>query len=278
MVKALTKKRLTPAEEMQEIQKALGKLTFEVKISEWLDTGSARLNSVLGSQTKGLAYGKMVELFGLESHGKTLLALLLASLAQADGAEVGWVDFENSLDRSWAEKHGVEWDKLYRFYPKLVQKDKKSDPELQNAEEVMDEVELWMKRRHKEGCRKLFLAVDSVAAMLVEKKLTWRRIQTANAHANSERGLSPAASLSRLLRKWAALTQVYGTCAVFINQIREAPGAWGNPERTPGGKALKFHCAIRVRVGRAKGGRLLQKGRDGRSERLCFRNPQEQSR
>jgi recombination protein RecA len=244
------------AAEMQAIQKKMGYLTYELQPREWLDTGSKRLNATLGSEERGLAYGKMYEIYGPESNGKTLLALLLAGLAQADGAEVAWVDFENSLDQPWAEGQGVEWERLFHFYPKLIQMSKKEKPRLQTAEELCDEVELWMERRNAKGHRKLFIAVDSVTAMLVEEEGA-----AGNTEQNMRTKVALASFLSRLCRRWVALSLAYGAMMIFINQIRLSPGAWGNPETTPGGKALKFYCSIRATVRRVKGGRLLQKGR-----------------
>src|ERR1035437_10921350 len=105
MSKTAANPKTTDAE-MKEIQRKLGFLTFDAQPREWFDTGSRMLNAVLGSQEKGIAYGKMIEVFGPESNGKTLLALLLAGLAQADDAKVAWVDFENSLDKPWAASQG----------------------------------------------------------------------------------------------------------------------------------------------------------------------------
>src|ERR1035437_967462 len=245
----------TTEAEMKEIQRKLGFLTFDAQPREWLDTGSRMLNAVLGSEQKGIAYGKMIELFGPESNGKTLFGLLLAGLAQADDAQVAWVDIENSLDRPWAESQGIDWSRLFHFYPKLIQKSKKEKPRLQTAEELCDEVELWMERRHAEGLNKLFIIIDSVTAMLVEDEAV-----AGNTEANMRSKMGLSSFLSRLCRRWVALAQVYSATILFINQIRLSPIAWGNPEVTPGGKALKFYCSIRARVRRIKGGRLLQKG------------------
>jgi recombination protein RecA len=242
--------------EMAAIQKKMGYLTLELQPREWLDTGSKLLNSVLGSEEFGIPYGKMIELYGLESNGKSLLALLLAGLAQADDAEVAWVDFENSLDRPWAEGQGVEWNNLYHFFPKLIQENKKAKPRLQTAEELCVEVEMWMERRYKKGYHKLFMVVDSVTAMLVEDEA-----EAGITQQNMRTKVALASYLSRLLRRWVALAQVYSCTMLFINQIRLSPGGWGNPETTPGGKAMKFYCSIRARVQRVKGGRLLQKGK-----------------
>ena len=242
--------------EMALISKKLGYLTLELQPRKWLNTGSKLLNAVLGSREFGIAYGKMMELFGPESNGKSLLAWLLMGLAQADLAEGAWVDLEGSADKKWAERQGVDWDKLYRFAPKLIQTSKKEKPRLQTAEELCDEVELWMERRHAAGCRKMFIVVDSVTAMLVEDEATG-----GNTDQNMRSKLALASYLSRLLRRWVALAQVYNAHIVFINQLRMSPVAFGNPETTTGGKALKFYCSIRASVRRVKGGRLLQQGK-----------------
>lgn len=279
-MKAAKQKQATPEAEMQAIQRKMGYLTLELQPREWLDTGSRLLNSVLGSEEKGIAYGKMVELFGPESNGKTLLALLLAGLAQADGAQVAWLDFENSLDKPWAEVQGLDTSHLYHFYPKLVQnvkgdadeedgqrkgKSKKEKKErrnagkvrLQSAEEVCKEAELWMELMRAKGQHKLFLGVDSVTAMLVEEEaeagLIDQNMRTRNAL---------PAYMSQMLRRWVAISQTHSCMMVFINQIRMNPAAhYGNPEVTPGGKALKFYCSVRASVRRVKGGKVLQRGR-----------------
>src|SRR5437762_14053371 len=90
-----TPRELSPDEEIAIIEKELKERTFEAKVVAWLNTGNKRLNGVLGSTEFGLPYGKIIELYGPESHGKTMLGLLIAALAQRDGARVGWADFEN---------------------------------------------------------------------------------------------------------------------------------------------------------------------------------------
>jgi len=243
--------------EMALINKKMGFMTLELQPRTWLDTGSKILNAVMGSEEKGIAYGKMIEISGPESHGKSLLSALLTGLAEADGAECCWVDLENSLDRRWVKGQGISWDRLYRAYPKLVQESKKSKPRLQTAEEICTEVEMWMERRHAKGVKKMFIVVDSVIAFLVEEES-----EAGNLDQNMRTKISLAAFLSRLLRRWCALSQVYNATIIFINQLRMNPGQrFGNPEQTSGGKALKFYCSIRVAVRRVKGGRLLQKGK-----------------
>jgi len=244
------------ASEMALIQKKMGYLTLEAQPREWLDTGSKLLNAVFGSEEKGIAYGKLIELFGPESNGKSLLALLLISLAQADGADVAWLDFENSLDKAWAERQGVDWAKLYHFYPKLIRVGKAGKPRLQTAEELCKELEFWMERRHHKGSGKLFIVTDSVAAMLVEEEaaagVDEQNMRTRNAL---------PMFLSQLLRRWVALAQVYNCSMCFINQLRASIGTYGKSEDTPGGRALKFYASVRVGLRRVKGGKLLQKGK-----------------
>jgi recombination protein RecA len=249
----------SPAEiEAEKIRKKMGHLDYELLAKLWLDTGSKLLNGTLGSEELGLAYGKMYELSGPESHGKSLLAALLLSLAQEDGADGHWVDLENSLDKNWTTGQGVNWDTLYRSYPRLVKSSSKPNakPRLQTAEEICDEVELWMERRHKQGSKKMFIVVDSVTAFLVEEEAA-----AGNTEQNMRTKVALASFLSRLLRRWCALAQAYNASIVFINQLRMTPGGYGNPEQTTGGKALRFYCSVRAGVRRVKGGRMLQKGR-----------------
>ena len=208
MVKPATKPKSTDAE-MKEIRRKLGFLTFDAQPREWLDTGSRMLNAVLGSEEKGIAYGKMIELFGPESNGKTLFGLLLAGLAQADDAQVAWVDIENSLDRPWAD-----WSRLFHFYPKLIQKSKKEKPRLQTAEELCDEVELWMERRHAEGLNKLFIIIDSVTAMLVEDEAV-----AGNTEANMRSKMGLSSFLSRLCIRQRFFSSTKFDCHLLHGEI-----------------------------------------------------------
>ena len=144
-------KNLTPQEEVEFIQKKLGHLTLDAPTVHWLDTQSKKLNAVLGSRDKGIPYGKLAEAFGWESHGKTLLALFLAGIAQRDGAIVAWVDLENSFDEVWARVQGCDPEKVYLFRTGLIQEGKTKEPRLMTAQEVIAEVEEWMRMQHKKG-------------------------------------------------------------------------------------------------------------------------------
>lgn len=268
--KTSTAVALSPREEIEAIRRKLKHLTFEAVVKAWLTTGNKRLNAVLGSEEFGLAYGKMVELFGPESQGKTMIALLLAALAQADGAKVAWVDLENSFDEDWVRAQGLDPELVYLFRPQLgyfegnkdldddekEEKRKKKRPRLQTAEELFEEVEEWMATMHqKDPEGKLFVVTDSVAAALVDAEA-----QGGLADQNMFTNTALSRFLSKMLRRWVALAQTYNAMMIFINQVRTSPNQkFGNPENTPGGKALKFYCAVRVRVRRGKHkGRLLQ--------------------
>lgn len=246
------KKTLTPAEEMDLIRKKKGSRVFERPVAQWLNTGNRRLNAVLGSEEKGLAYGRMIELYGPNSHGKTMIALFIAALAQRDGAEIAWVDLEQSFEKEWVDAQGVEYDKVYPFVLELGYHGGEKEPRLETAEEMFERVELWMKRRYMQNpSGRILIVIDSVAAILTEKE--------------AESGLAGGlpvnmalpAFLSRFLRQWMAKVAVYNAMVILINQIRDNPMAFGNSEHAPGGNASKHYCSVRATVRRVKGGRLV---------------------
>lgn len=260
---------LTAAEEMELIQKKAKHFTLERTVQCWLNTGNPMLNSVLGSREFGLAYGKMIEIYGPESHGKTMLSLLIAALAQKDGAKVGWMDLENSLDKAWVEAQGLVYDEVRKFKLKILtdkkaskkqDKDKESTngdgvARLETAQELFEEVELWMAyRKSVEPEGKILIVVDSVAAVLTEEE-----IDAGTTGQNMRTMMSLPSFLSKTLKKWVALAENYNAMIIFINQVRMKPGVkFGNPEYTPGGKAAKHYCSVRASVRRVKGGRIKQ--------------------
>lgn len=222
---------LTPEQELELIQKELGHLTLDNLPVFWLNTGSPKLNSVLGSKDMGLPYGKVYELFGLESNGKTLLSLFLAGKAQRDGAIVAWVDFESSFDDAWAKKQGLDPTLVRKFrlkigrFPTAVKTQfgtkivVSKEPRLQTAQELCKEVETWMKYQYGIGVQKLYICVDSVTAMLVEEE-----DRAGLTNQNMKTGVALATFLSKLLRRWVGYSLNYNAMIVFINQLRMAPG------------------------------------------------------
>lgn len=204
----------------------------------WLDTGEPELHSVLGSRTHGLAYGRMVVVAGNESQGKTLLMLNIAAAAQADGAYVGLMPLEDPLDENWCKTIGLDPAKTAIFETYLG-KFEESKERLIHAEELFDEAEHWMERVHaQDEDAKIFLGVDSLAAVLTEKEdkagITGQNMLTNN---------STPIFLSRLLKRWSGRAKVFNAMIFCTNQIRLKPAAFGNPEYMPAGKAVKFSAS-----------------------------------
>lgn len=254
---AKTRPSLNPEAEIALIRKKLKHFTTEKQVKYWLDTGSPLLNSVLGSEEKGLPYGKMFELSGFESQGKTALMLKLAGMAQRDGAAVAWVDLENSWDEDWARTLGLATDEVYLFKPQIGTFGKETEERQHTAEELLTEVEEWVKRRGNDNPDgRIFVCVDSVAAMLTEEEAA-AGIQEQNMRTK----VSLATFLSQLLRRWVAFVANYNVMLMFVNQLRVAPGQWGNPEYTPGGNAIRLYASVRVRM-RRKAKRILKGGHD----------------
>ena len=241
------------------INKLLKLSTFTPEVHYWLDTGSPELNETLGSRTHGIPYGKIVEISGKAHGGKTALTLVLAGLAQRDGAAVIYVDAENSADAKWCEKLGLsvgeDFNQIYLIQPKLVSDKatpKAEDWRLQSAEEMFDEAEKAMSNLHAQGFEKVFVMVDSIANLV-----TARVIEAGTAGQNMRTNSDRSMFLSSALPKWAGMAANYNALVVLINQIRTKPGvAFGDPTYTPGGNSLEHNCAVRAACRRAKNGKL----------------------
>ncbi len=246
---------LSPEEELALIRNKLKHPTRE-EIKYWLDTGSPKLNAVFGSETLGLPYGKQYEVSGWESHGKTSQVYGIAAAAQQDGAQVGVWDLEDSSDESWMMKRGLDYSKIVIFKPLVGYFGGEKLKRMITAEEQCEEIELWMDRcyeRNRNG--RIFLAVDSIAAMMTKEE---------EAHGIADQNMrtkvSVATFLTFLLKRWQKRASNYNAMIFWINQIRVAPGKWGNPEYTPGGNALRFFCASRCKVRRVSG-KILKTGK-----------------
>jgi recombination protein RecA len=269
MKTAIAPGQLTPDREIALIRKKLKHFTLESKVKYWLDTGSEYLNSVFGSRTMGVAYGKIYELSGMESMGKTAQMLKLAAMAQRDGATVIWVDLESSWDDAWAVAWGLDLATIYPFRPEIVEdedpevaakrtkkKRDTSEGRLQTAEEIFAEVEELIKKKGRENPNgRIFLCVDSIAAMLTEEEAA-AGIQGQNMRTT----VSLATFLSKFLRRWVAFVRQYNVMMMFVNQLRTAPGVmYGNPEYTPGGNAVRLYASVRVRM-RRRSKKILKGG------------------
>ena len=186
-----------------------------------IPTGSMTLDLALG--IGGVPRGRIVELYGPESSGETTVALHIAAEAQKQGGEVAFIDVEHALDPVYARALGVDIDNL------LVSQPDSGEQALEIAEALV-----------RSGAIDV-LIVDSVAAM------------TTKAEIEGEMGDSHVGMLARLMsqamRKLTSIISKSNCVAIFINQIREKIGVvYGNPETTPGGRALKFYASVRMEV------------------------------
>jgi recombination protein RecA len=188
-----------------------------------IPTGSLSLDIALGGQ--GIPCGRVVEIFGPESSGKTTLALHVIASAQKRGGIAAFIDAEHALDPSWAKKLGVELETLLVSQPG-------------SGEEAMHITEMLIKSNAVD-----VIVVDSVAALVPKKELEG---EIGDSHVGLQARL-----MSQSMRKLTGVISKSKTCVIFINQIREKIGVmFGSPETTPGGRALKFYSSCRIDVRR----------------------------
>jgi len=190
---------------------------------EGIHTGSLSLDLALGGN--GIPRGRVTELFGPESSGKTTLALHVIGGAQQAGGVAAFIDAEHALDTTWAKKLGVDVGSL------LV-----SQPD--TGEQALDIAELLIKSNSVD-----VIVVDSVAALTPAAEL---KGEMGDRHIGLQARL-----MSQAMRKLTGVINKSKTALIFINQIRMKIGVmFGNPETTPGGRALKFYSSIRLDVRR----------------------------
>ncbi len=199
---------------------------------EVIPTGCLTLDAALG--VGGIPRGRIVEIFGPESSGKTTVALHIVAEAQKKGGIAAFVDAEHALDPLYARKLGVNIDELYVSQP-------------DTGEQALEIVEALVRS----GALDV-IVIDSVAALVPKAEIDGEM-------GDSFVGLQ-ARLMSQALRKLAGIINKTGCVAVFINQLREKVGVmYGNPETTPGGRALKFYSSVRLDVRR---GEQLKNGSD----------------
>jgi recombination protein RecA len=202
-----------------------------------ISTGSVSIDWALG--VGGVPRGRVTEIFGPESSGKTTLALLVIAEAQRKGGMAAFVDAEHALDAAYAKKLGVDLDNL------LV-----SQPD--NGEQALEIVEVLVRSGGVD-----VVVVDSVAALVP-------RAEIEGEMGEAQMGLQ-ARLMSQALRKLTGIVSKSKTSLVFINQLREKIGVmFGNPETTTGGRALKFYSSVRIdirRIGAIKDGDQVVGGR-----------------
>ncbi len=197
-------------------QDAIGEVAF-------IPTGSLSLDLALG--VGGVPRGRVIEIFGPESSGKTTVALHIIAEAQKRGGFAAFIDAEHALDPQYATNLGVNLDEL------LVSQPDTGEQALEIAEALVRSNAIDV------------LVIDSVAALVPRAEIEG---EMGDAHVGLQARL-----MSQALRKLSGAISKSRTCAIFINQIREKVGVmFGNPEVTPGGRALKFYSSVRMDVRR----------------------------
>ncbi len=191
---------------------------------EVIPTGCLALDVALG--VGGLPRGRIVEIYGPESSGKTTVALHVIAETQKKGGIAAFIDAEHALDPSYAAKLGVNLEDLYVSQP-------------DTGEQALDITESLVRSGAVD-----IVVIDSVAALTPKAEIEGDM-------GDSHVGLQ-ARLMSQALRKLTGITNKSKTCVIFINQLREKVGVmFGNPETTPGGKALKFYASVRIDVRKA---------------------------
>ena len=190
-----------------------------------IPTGSILLDNALG--VGGYPRGRIIEIYGPESSGKTTLALEAIAEAQRKGGRAAFVDAEHAIDPDYAHKLGVDIDELILSQP-------------DSGEQALEIVEMLAAS----GALDI-IVVDSVAALVPQAELDGEM-------SDNQVGLQ-ARLMSKGMRKIAGVLNRTGTVVIFINQLREKVGViYGNPETTTGGRALKFYASIRIDIRRAE--------------------------
>jgi len=214
---------------LSQIEKQFGKGSImrlgskEVVPISVIPTGAISFDAALG--VGGFPRGRVVEIFGPESSGKTTIALQVIAEAQKTGGMAAFVDAEHALDPIYARKLGVDVDNL------LVSQPDYGEQALEIAEALVRSSAIDV------------LVVDSVAALVPKAELEGEM-------GDSHMGLQ-ARLMSQALRKLTGIVSKSRTCLIFINQIREKIGVmFGNPETTTGGRALKFYSSVRIDIRR----------------------------
>lgn len=216
---------------LQQIEKQFGKgsiMRYGSKVTEKVDTistGAISLDIALG--IGGIPKGRIVEIYGPESSGKTTLAMHILSEAQSQGGIAAFIDAEHAFDSTYAKKIGINLDELYISQPDY-------------GEQALEILETLVRS----GAFDV-IVVDSVAALTPKAEIDG---EMGDAHMGLQARL-----MSQALRKLTAITSKTNVTIIFINQLRMKIGImFGNPETTTGGNALKFYSSIRMDIRRTQ--------------------------
>jgi len=225
------KKEATLAETLKNIEKSFGKGSI-MKLGDRppvdvdvIPSGSLLIDNALG--VGGYPKGRIIEIFGPESSGKTTLALHAIAEAQKKGGTAAFVDAEHSIDPVYARNLGVDINELILSQP-------------DSGEQALEIVQMLAESGGVD-----IIVVDSVAALVPQAELD-------GAMGDNSVGLQ-ARLLSKAMRKLAGILNINNCTVIFINQLREKVGViYGNPETTTGGRALKFYASVRIDIRRAE--------------------------
>ncbi len=211
---------------ISQIEKSFGKgaimfLRNEARVVDGISTGALSLDLALGGT--GIPRGRVIEVFGPESSGKTTLTLHMIAEAQRAGGAAAFIDAEHAFDPAWAKRLGVDLEALMVNQPNC-------------GEEALEICEMLVRSSALD-----LIVVDSVAALVPRSELEGQI-------GDSQVGVQ-ARLMSQAMRKLTGISSKSRTSVVFINQIREKIGVmYGSPETTPGGRALKFYSSVRIDV------------------------------
>ncbi len=212
---------------VQQIEKSFGKGAImyltegQSATVDGVSTGCLSLDLALGGA--GIPHGRVVEVFGPESSGKTTLTLHIIAEAQRAGGAAAFIDVEHAFDPSWAKRLGVGLEELMINQPSC-------------GEEALEICELLVRSSALD-----IIVIDSVAALVPRAELEG---QMGDTHVGLQARL-----MSQAMRKLTGISAKSRTSVIFINQIREKIGVmYGSPETTPGGRALKFYSSLRIDV------------------------------
>ena len=215
---------------IQQIEKQFGKGSImklgkaQATRVETITTGALSLDLALGG---GIPRGRIIEIFGPESSGKSTLAMSIVAKCQQNGGNAAYVDAENAMDVDYAKKVGIDVDNLLISQP-------------DTGEQGLDIVDTLVRSGAVD-----VIVVDSVAALVPKAEIEGEM-------GDSHMGLQ-ARLMSQAMRKLTAIISKSKTIVIFINQIREKIGVmFGNPEVTPGGRALKFYSSVRIDIRRVE--------------------------
>lgn len=221
-----------------QIQKRFGKGSImqlgktEALNVESISTGSIALDRALG--IGGVPRGRIIEIYGPEGSGKTTMALHIIASAQKEGGTAAFIDVEHALDPEYCKKLGVKTDDLYISQPNT-------------GEEALEIVEMLIRSNAID-----VIVLDSIAALVPKDEIEG---EMGDPHMALQARL-----MSQALRKLTGAVSKSKAVAIFINQIRMKVGVYfGNPETTPGGRAMKFYSSVRLEV---KRGESIKKGTD----------------